>query len=151
MNQEITHPSVDIIILVSPTTELPAYGTSLSSGFDIKADIREPITIKPGQRVLISSGLKLKIPVGYELQIRPRSGLALNHGITVVNSPGTIDADYRNFVGIILINHGLEDFIVRHGMKIAQGVVTQVFNAKFCIVENLDETNRKGGFGSTGI
>lgn len=134
------------------TTELPNYGSEGASGADVKAHLSEPLTIKPGESALIPTGLHLAIPQGYEVQVRPRSGLALKDGITVLNTPGTIDADYRGEVGIILINHGKKVFTVEPGMRIAQLVVAPVIQAKFVPVAELTQTERGGGgFGHTGI
>lgn len=131
---------------------LPVYTTKDAAGADLKACITEPINIAPGERQLIPTGISVALPSGYEIQIRPRSGLALKKGITVLNSPGTIDADYRGEVGIILINHGYEVFTVNPGDRIAQMVLSQVEQADFNIVESLDETERgDGGFGHSGV
>jgi len=130
---------------------LPAYATAGSAGCDLMAAIGEPITLLPGQRRLIPTGLAIALPEGWEAQIRPRSGLALKNGITCLNTPGTIDADYRGEVGVILANLGEEAFTVERGMRIAQMVIAPVFQARFEAVEELDETARgAGGFGSTG-
>lgn len=130
---------------------LPAYATAGSAGCDLMAAIAEPITLQPGQRRLIPTGLAIALPEGWEAQIRPRSGLALKNGITCLNTPGTIDADYRGEVGVILANLGEEAFTVERGMRIAQMVIAPVFQARFEAVEELDETARgAGGFGSTG-
>lgn len=131
---------------------LPGYATALSAGMDIHAAIgADPITIEPGQRVLIPTGLQAEIPVGFELQVRPRSGLAIKHGITMLNSPGTIDADYRGEIKVIAINHGHESFLVQHGERIAQLVMASVVQAGIEEASELDKTERgEGGFGSTG-
>ena len=128
---------------------MPEYATSMSAGADIRAS--QDITIMPGERALVHTGLFVEIPEGYELQIRPRSGLALKYGITVLNSPGTIDADYRNEVGVILANFGHEPFCVKKGDRIAQMVLCPVTRAEFETAEMLSKTERSGGFGSTGI
>ena len=130
---------------------LPRYETAESAGFDLLAAVAEDATLPPGGRALIPSGLSIALPAGYEAQVRPRSGLALRDGVTVLNSPGTVDADYRGEVGVILINHGAEDFIVTRGMRIAQMVVAPVTRLEWDVVESLPETARgAGGFGSTG-
>ena len=131
---------------------LPAYATSLSAGCDVLAAVDTPYTLTPNTQALIPTGLACAIPNGYELQVRPRSGLAAKHGITLVNSPGTIDADYRGEIKIIMINHGEEDFVIERGMRIAQLVLAPVVQALWETVEELDKTKRgAGGFGSTGI
>lgn len=130
---------------------LPAYATAGSAGCDLMAAVAEPVTLEPGKRKLIPTGLAIALPEGWEAQIRPRSGLALKNGLTCLNSPGTIDADYRGEVGVILANLGEEAFTVERGMRIAQMVIAPVFQARFDVVEELDETARgAGGFGSTG-
>ena len=132
--------------------ELPSYETSKSAGMDLRACIIENITIKPMERKLIKTGIAISIPENYEVQIRPRSGLALKQGITVLNTPGTIDADYRGEIGVILINLGENDFIVERGMRIAQMVVNPIVQAELIEVAELDATQRgEGGFGSTGV
>ena len=130
---------------------LPAYATPGAAAMDLLAAVDAPVTVPPGGRVLIPTGLKVALPAGHEWQIRPRSGLALKHGVTLVNSPGTIDADYRGEVGVILLNTGAEDFVVERGMRIAQAVLASVVSAAFKEVVVLPETDRgEGGFGSTG-
>jgi dUTP pyrophosphatase len=124
----------------------------MSAGMDIRANIEEPIVIKPLQRVIIPTGLYVQLPQGYEAQIRPRSGLAIKKGITVLNSPGTIDADYRGEIGVILVNLSSEDFVVEDGERVAQMVIAKYKQAQWVEVENLDDTERgKGGFGHSGI
>ncbi len=131
---------------------LPSYETIASAGMDLKANIEENIVIKPLERKLIPTGLFMAVPVGYEAQVRPRSGLALKKGITCLNSPGTIDADYRGEIGIILANVSNEDFIVEDGMRVAQMVIAKHERAEWEEVTTLDETQRgTGGFGSTGV
>lgn len=131
---------------------LPAYETEASAGLDIRANIEESITLKSHGRCLVKTGLFLEIPMGFECQVRPRSGLAYKKGVTVLNSPGTIDADYRGEVGVILINHSNEDFIIEDGERIAQLVFAKVEQASWTVVEELNETERgAGGFGSTGV
>ena len=132
---------------------LPAYETTGSAGMDLRAAVTEdaPLTLEPGARALVPTGLKIALEQGYEAQVRPRSGLALKHGLTCLNSPGTIDSDYRGEVGVILINHGQEPFVIRRGERIAQMVVTRHEQAEVFEVESLDDTVRgAGGFGSTG-
>ena len=130
---------------------LPQFETTQSAGMDLRANIEAPVVLQPGDRALIPTGIKMALPDGYEAQIRPRSGLAYKHGITVLNSPGTIDADYRGDVGVLLINHGREAFTVEDGMRVAQMVVAQYSQFEWKSVEDLDETARgAGGFGSTG-
>lgn len=133
---------------------LPSYETLLSAGMDLRADLGadpSPILISSGERCLIKTGLLIELPEGYEAQIRPRSGLAIKHGITVLNSPGTIDADYRGEIGVIIINHSNEVFVVRHGDRIAQMVINKFERAEWEEVEELSETERgEGGFGHTG-
>ena len=132
---------------------LPAYETTGSAGMDLRAAVAEdaPITLAPGARILAPTGLKIALEPGWEAQVRPRSGLALKHGITCLNSPGTIDSDYRGEVGVILINHGSEPFVIKRGERIAQMVIARHAQAVIAEVESLDETVRGvGGFGSTG-
>jgi len=130
---------------------LPQYATALSAGVDLEAAVDAPITLKPGERQLIATGLAIALPEGYEAQIRPRSGLAFKNGVTVLNSPGTIDADYRGEVKVILANLGQEDFTVERGMRVAQMVIAPYTQVGWNVVETLDETERgAGGFGSTG-
>jgi len=130
---------------------LPGYATEGSAAMDLLAAVAAPVTLAPGGRALIPTGLRVALPAGHEWQIRPRSGLALNHGVTLVNSPGTIDADYRGEVGVILLNTGVEPFTVERGMRIAQAVLAPVLRGVFEEVVVLPETARgAGGFGSTG-
>ena len=131
---------------------LPAYQSDGASGLDVRAAVREPIRIEPGERQLIPTGLRMAIPAGYEIQVRPRSGLALKHGVIVVNSPGTVDADYRGEVGVILGNLSRDAFVVGRGDRIAQLVVQRVERVAVREVRELPETARgAGGFGSSGI
>jgi len=131
--------------------ELPQFETAQSAGMDLRANIEAPVVLQPGDRALIPTGIKMALPDGYEAQIRPRSGLAYKHGITVLNSPGTIDADYRGDVGVLLINHGQEPFTVEDGMRVAQMVVAQYSQFQWEPVADLSATDRgEGGFGSTG-
>lgn len=132
--------------------QLPVYATPQSAGMDIRANIDAPITLHPMERRLIPTGLHIALPEGYEAQVRPRSGLALKHGLTVLNSPGTIDADYRGEVGVLLINLSQEDFVINDGERIAQMVIARHEQADFIIVEELDQTERgEGGYGHTGV
>jgi dUTP pyrophosphatase len=130
---------------------LPSYATAGAAGMDLIAAVRDPVTVGPGQRILVPTGLMIALPPGYELQIRPRSGLALRHGITLPNTPGTIDEDYRGEIGIIILNTGTEAFVIERGARIAQAVLAPVSRAAWREVETLDTTERDaGGFGSTG-
>ena len=131
---------------------LPEYATPQSAGMDLRANIDEPVELKPFSRALIPTGLHIALPKGYEAQIRPRSGLAIKKGITCLNTPGTIDADYRGEIGVILINLSAETFIVNPGERIAQMVINKFEQAKFKLVEELDDTERgEEGFGHTGV
>jgi len=130
---------------------LPHYGTEAAAGVDLRANIETPITLKPLERTLVKTGLFIELPVGYEAQVRPRSGLAYKNGITVLNSPGTIDADYRGEVGVILVNLSNESFVIENGERVAQLVIAKHEQAEWVLVEELAETQRgAGGFGSTG-
>ena len=130
---------------------LPSYSTLLSAGMDIRADLEEPVVLKAGDRLLVPTGLYISIPEGYEAQIRPRSGLALKKGITLLNTPGTIDADYRGEIGIIVINLSREDFMINDGERIAQMVIARHETVEWEPCDSLDETERgAGGFGHTG-
>lgn len=129
---------------------LPKRQTAHAAAMDLRANLDAPVTLKPLERALIPTGLFIALPPGYEAQVRPRSGLALRHGIGLVNSPGTIDADYRGECGVLLINFGSEPFTINDGDRIAQLVIAKHEIAEWQEVELLDETNRKGGFGSTG-
>ena len=136
--------------LTAQDLDLPKYQTEGSSGLDLRANITEPIILAPGNFITIPVGIHISIPRGYEAQIRPRSGLAAKHGITVLNSPGTIDSDYRGEIKVPLINHGKEDFEITRGLRIAQMVITPVHMADFVEVDELDDTERgDGGFGHT--
>ena len=131
---------------------LPQYATALSAGMDLRANIPEPVTLKPMERRLIPTGLFIALPPGFEAQIRPRSGLALKHGITVLNTPGTIDADYRGEVMVLLVNFSAEDFVVADGERIAQMVIARHEQAEWEETDQLDETVRgTGGYGHTGV
>ena len=140
-----------IRIVNKSTNALPQYATTQSAGIDLRANLSEAVTLKPMERKLIPTGLFIELPEGYEAQIRPRSGLALKHGITVLNTPGTIDADYRGEIGVILINLSNEDFTIEHGERICQMVIARHEQAEWIQVEELNETERgAGGFGHTG-
>ncbi len=145
---------INIDVLIEPEGEgldLPAAATGGSAGMDLRAAIADPVTIEPGGRALISAGFRMALPRGYEAQVRPRSGLALRHGVTVLNSPGTIDSDYRGTVAVILVNLGDEAFVVQRGERIAQMVVAPVTRAQLRSVNALPESARgEGGFGHTG-
>ena len=132
--------------------DLPQYATALSAGLDLRANVNSYTVLSPGERKLIPTGLFIALPEGYEAQIRPRSGLAIKHGISLVNSPGTIDADYRGEIKVIMINHGQENFIINDGDRICQMVIHKVEQAQWEEVESLEETDRgEGGFGHSGI
>lgn len=142
---------VKLKMILENGVEAPKYMSSGAAGMDVKAHIKEPIVLKSMERVLVSTGIKMEIPEGYEIQVRPRSGLALKHGITLVNSPGTIDSDFRGELKIILINLGKDDYTIENGERIAQLVLQKVWQADIEIVEELSETVRsEGGFGHTG-
>jgi dUTP pyrophosphatase len=132
--------------------QLPAYATAQSAGMDLRANLAEPVVLHPLERRLIPTGLHIALPEGYEAQVRPRSGLALKHGLTVLNSPGTIDADYRGEIGVVLVNLSQEDFVVNDGERIAQLVIARYEQAALVAVKTLDETERgEGGYGHTGV
>ena len=132
--------------------ELPHYATSQSAGMDLRANLEEPILLKPLQRTLVKTGLFMELPIGYEAQVRPRSGLAFKKGITVLNSPGTIDADYRGEISVILVNLSDEEFVIEDGERVAQMVIAKHEQADWEVVVELVETERGvGGFGSTGV
>lgn len=142
---------IEIPVLTKEEIELPSYATEEAAGADVRAHLPEPVTIEPGTSALIPTGLFFEIPSGYEVQVRPRSGLALKNQITVLNTPGTIDSDYRGEVKVILMNHGKNAFTVEPGMRIAQLVVAPVIQARFFQAESIAHTSRgQGGFGSTG-
>ena len=131
---------------------MPTYATSQSAGMDLRANLEEPVVLHPMERRLIPTGLHIALPEGYEAQLRPRSGLALKHGLTVLNAPGTIDADYRGEIGVVLINLSQDDFPINDGERIAQLVVARYEQVEFSLVETLDETERgEGGYGHTGV
>lgn len=147
MNNKIT-----VNIINEGVQPLPQYATEAAAGMDVRADVREPVVIAPGCRALIPTGLRVAVPPGFEMQLRPRSGLALKHGVTLLNSPGTIDADYRGPVGVIMINLGNEPFTVNPGERICQAVVAPVMHVEWRQVQELDDTERgDGGFGHTGV
>jgi dUTP pyrophosphatase len=144
--------SVKIRRIRRNTVPLPAYASEGASGMDIRADVEEPVLLRPGSIRFVPTGVAVSLPPGYEAQIRPRSGLALDHGIGMVNSPGTIDSDFRGEIGIILINWGKEPFWIRRGDRIAQMVISRVYQAELVEVDILDPTPRgNGGFGHTGV
>lgn len=131
--------------------ELPQYATEASAGLDLRANIETPLTINSLERVLVKTGLFIELPIGYEAQVRPRSGLAFKNGVTVLNTPGTIDADYRGEIGVILVNLSNTSFVIEDGERVAQLVITKHEQAEWVLVEELAETERgAGGFGSTG-
>ncbi len=143
---------IKIPVINSGHQPLPSYATSMSAGLDLRANLDEPVVLHPLERRLIPTGLHIALPEGYEAQVRPRSGLALKHGLTVLNSPGTIDADYRGEIGVVLINLSKEDFVVNDGERIAQMVIARYEQGEFVVVEELDKTERgEGGYGHTGI
>lgn len=143
---------INIKVINNSNNPLPTFSTSQSAGVDLRAFIESPITILPGERKLISTGIYIQLPDGYEAQIRPRSGLAIKSGITVLNSPGTIDADYRGEIMIILINHSTQDFIINSGDRIAQMIISKYEQFEWTIVDSLEDSDRgEGGFGHSGI
>lgn len=151
----MTHPTIPVQVVRLPQAEdlaLPHYASAGAAGLDLQAAITEPVELQPGARTLVPTGLKVGLPRGYELQIRPRSGLALRHGITLPNAPGTIDEDYRGEIGVIVMNAGSEPFTLVRGMRIAQAVLAPVVRLSWEEVDTLDETARgAAGFGSTGF
>ena len=143
---------MQIKIINKSNHELPNYETIASAGMDLRANISEPITLKSLERTIIKTGLFIELPIGYEAQVRPRSGLAAKKGITVLNSPGTVDADYRGEIGVILVNLSNEDFVIENGERIAQLIIAKHERAEWIEVPELSETSRgEGGFGSTGV
>lgn len=143
---------VKINIVNRGRQQLPAYATELSAGMDLRANIDESITLNPMERRIIPTGLYMALPPGYEAQVRPRSGLAFKHGITVLNSPGTIDADYRGEIGVLLVNLSNEPFVITKGERIAQMVIARHEQGQFEVVDELDQTERgEGGYGHTGV
>ena len=142
---------MQIKIINKSSHKLPHYGTEASAGMDLRANISKAITLKPLERCIVKTGLFIELPLGYEAQVRPRSGLAAKNGITVLNSPGTIDADYRGEIGVILVNLSNQDFTIENGERVAQMVISKHERAQWIQVEKLGETARgAGGFGSTG-
>lgn len=142
---------MNVKIINKSKHELPAYETGSSAGMDLRANNPEPITLKPLERTIVKTGLFIELPVGYEAQVRPRSGLAAKKGVTVLNSPGTIDADYRGEIGVILVNLSNEDFTIKNGERVAQLVISRHEHIFWKEVDVLEETSRgEGGFGSTG-
>jgi dUTP pyrophosphatase len=142
---------MEIKIVNKSNHPLPHYGTEAAAGVDLRANITESITLKPLERTLIKTGLFIELPVGFEAQVRPRSGLAYKHGLTVLNTPGTIDADYRGEIGVILVNLSNENFTIENGERVAQMVIAKHEQAEWNLVEELSDTDRgSGGFGSTG-
>jgi dUTP pyrophosphatase len=154
MPQEHKTPHVKVALMPLENAvglKLPAYATAQSAGMDLTAALEEAIELGSGERALIPTGLAIALPPGFEAQIRPRSGLAIKHGVTVLNSPGTVDADYRGEIKVILINHGKEPFTIERGMRIAQMVIERFEQIEWEVVENLENTDRGAdGFGSTG-
>ena len=143
---------VKIKIVNRGRQQLPAYATELSAGMDLRANIDESITLNPMERRIIPTGLYMALPPGYEAQVRPRSGLAFKHGITVLNSPGTIDADYRGEIGVLLVNLSNEPFVITEGERIAQMVIARHEQVQFEVVDEFDQTERgEGGYGHTGV
>ena len=143
---------IEVKVINKGHQPLPQYATAQSAGMDLRANLEEPVVLRPMERRLIPTGLYIPLPEGYEAQVRPRSGLALKKGITVLNSPGTIDADYRGEVGVLLINLSQEDFTVNDGERVAQMVIARHETASFQQVQVLDETERgAGGYGHTGV
>ncbi|PLX98421.1 MAG: dUTP diphosphatase [Desulfuromonas sp.] len=140
------------IVKLRTDAVLPRYMSQHAAGMDLCAALEQPVELQPGERTLIPTGIALSIPVGYEGQVRPRSGLALREGITMLNSPGTIDADYRGEIGVIAINHGSQPVLFNHGDRIAQLVIAPVAQAELMLVDSLDSSSRgSGGFGHTGV
>ena len=151
-SNQIIMDKVTVKIINKSSNPLPSYSTTSSAGMDLRANLSEPFTLNPLERALVPTGIFIELPQGYECQIRPRSGLALKHGISLVNTPGTIDADYRGEIGVILINLSNEPFVVNHGERICQMVVTNYSSVNWCEVETLDDSERgAGGFGHTGV
>jgi dUTP pyrophosphatase len=143
---------IHIKVINKSNNQLPQYATEQSAGMDLRANLGDSVTLKPLERQLIPTGLYISLPVDYEAQVRPRSGLALKRGITVLNTPGTIDADYRGEIGVILVNLSNEDFVIENGERIAQMIISRCEQAAFIAVDVLDETDRSsGGFGHSGL
>lgn len=149
---EQTSDMIQIKVINKGKQQLPTYATPQSAGMDLRANLDTPVTIRPMERKLIGTGLHIALPIGFEAQIRPRSGLALKHGITVLNTPGTVDADYRGEIMVLLVNLSNENFIVNDGERIAQMVIAKHEQAEFSVVDELDATERgEGGYGHTGV
>lgn len=147
-----TSPAYEDFYCQSFPSPLPEYATPLSAGVDLRANLEQPLTLNPLERAVIPTGLHIALPQGYEAQVRPRSGLAARHGLTLLNSPGTIDADYRGEIGVILVNLSREPFVVNDGERIAQLVVARYEQVEWSLVEQLDTTQRgEGGFGHSGV
>ena len=143
---------MEVKVINKSNNPIPKYSTAQSAGMDLRAFITEPVILGVLDRALIPTGLYIEMPDGYEAQVRPRSGLAIKHGITVINSPGTIDADYRGDIGLIVQNNGFEPFTIQQGDKIGQGIIYKCEQAEFTLVDELDETERgEGGYGHTGV
>ncbi len=143
---------MNINIINKSQHDLPSYETIASAGMDLRANITDAITLKPLERTIVKTGLFIELPIGYEAQVRPRSGLAAKNGVTVLNAPGTVDADYRGEIGVILVNLSNEDFTIQNGERIAQLVIAKHERAEWILVQELSETLRgEGGFGSTGV
>jgi dUTP pyrophosphatase len=143
---------MNINIITKSQHDLPSYETIASAGMDLRANITDAITLKPLERTIVKTGLFIELPIGYEAQVRPRSGLAAKNGVTVLNAPGTVDADYRGEIGVILVNLSNEDFTIQNGERIAQLVIAKHERAEWTVVQELSETSRgEGGFGSTGV
>ncbi|OUD35906.1 dUTP diphosphatase [Flavobacterium sp. FPG59] len=143
---------MNINIINKSQHDLPSYETIASAGMDLRANITDSITLKPLGRTIVKTGLFIELPIGYEAQVRPRSGLAAKNGVTVLNAPGTVDADYRGEIGVILVNLSNEDFTIQNGERIAQLVIAKHERAEWTVVQELTETSRgEGGFGSTGV
>ena len=154
MSETLTSPSVLVPVVANTPHALPAYSTPDSAGLDLRAKLDAPVVLQPGKRALIPTGLHFALPRGFEAQVRPRSGLAYKHGVTVLNSPGTIDADYRGDVGVILINHGQAPFTIEDGERIAQLVLARYERVEWAVIDTVeqlpDSTRGAGGFGHTG-
>ena len=143
---------IAVNIINNSANQLPTYETAGSAGMDLRASLEEPLVLQPLQRAMVPTGIRIALPEGYECQIRPRSGLAAKHGITVLNSPGTIDADYRGEIKVILVNLSSEPFTINPGERVCQMVISRYSCAEWVLVESLDETERgSGGFGHTGV
>lgn len=150
--QSTNFEDINVLVVNDSRNPLPAYATPQSAGMDIHAALDAPVNIKPGERILIPTGLRIQLPDGYELQLRPRSGLALKQGLTLLNSPGTIDADYRGEIGVIMINHGHDTVTVKPGERICQAVLCRYRRVSWTQIDRLDDSARgEGGFGHTGV